>query len=80
MYWPLDLTMIILAGTQFQRQFMLVKLMLKKQLNWLALKPGIIKMIMKDYKNSAVKSSLTAWDYIGAVCFILTMLLLIIGV
>jgi hypothetical protein len=35
---------------------------------------------MKDYKNSTVKSSLTAWDYAAAAGFILTMLLLIIGV
>ena len=28
---------------------------------------------MKDYKNSTVKSSLTAWDYAAAAGFILTM-------
>ena len=37
---------------------------------------------MIDYKNvkAAHDDPLSFWDYIGAVCFILTMLLLIIGV
>lgn len=38
-------------------------------------------MIMKDYKNSKpTEEKLTAWDYIGAVCFVVIMILLIIGV
>ena len=38
-------------------------------------------MIMRDYKNSKpAAEKLSAWDYIGAVCFILIMILLIIGV
>ena len=37
-------------------------------------------MIMQDFKNAVKKEDLSAWDYIGAVCFILIMILLIIGV
>ena len=81
MFWLLDLTMIILAAAQFQRRYMLVKLMLKKQPRPLALKLGIIKMIMIDYKNTKpAHDTLTFWDYAAAAGFILTMLLLIIGV
>ena len=36
---------------------------------------------MIDYKNVTAKTeSISAWDYIGAVCFILIMILLVIGV
>lgn len=35
-------------------------------------------MIMQDYKNSKpTEQKLTAWDYIGAVCFALTLISLI---
>jgi hypothetical protein len=55
--------------------------MLKKQLRPLALKPGITNMIMKDYKSSKpAAEKLSFWDYAAAAGFILTMLLLIIGV
>jgi hypothetical protein len=38
-------------------------------------------MIMHDYKNhKPAAEKLSAWDLIGAVCFILIMILLIIGV
>jgi hypothetical protein len=37
-------------------------------------------MIMRDYKNvKPASEKLSAWDYVGAVCFILIMILLIIG-
>ena len=42
----------------------------------------IIKYIgvwkMRDYKNVTVKESISAWDYIGAVCFIILLIALII--
>ena len=38
-------------------------------------------MIMHDYKNTKpAHDPLSFWDYAGAVCFILIMILLIIGV
>ena len=33
---------------------------------------------MRDYKNVTVKESISAWDYIGAVCFIILLIALII--
>lgn len=33
-------------------------------------------MIMEDYKNVSIKESISAWDYIGAACFILILILM----
>jgi fumarate reductase subunit D len=45
---------------------------------WLALKHGIIDMIMRDYKNHKPASQITFIDYLAAAGFILTIILLII--